>query len=101
MMRWTIPALAALALGGPIDATAVRAGRPRSPAVTAIRVPAHGLQPEAIEDDRGVLHMLYFAGEPAGGNLYYIRSTDFGATFSKPVRVNSQTGSAIATGTIR
>ena len=65
------------------------------------RVPDGGIQPEAAIDSRGVLHLLYFAGEPAGGDLFYVRSNDLGATFSTPIRVNSQPGSAIATGTIR
>src|SRR5439155_26006105 len=33
--------------------------------------------------------------------LFSVRSTDYGSTFSDPVRVNSQEGSAIATGMIR
>jgi hypothetical protein len=65
------------------------------------RVPNGGIQPEAAIDSGGVLHLLYFSGEPAGGDLFYVRSTDLGATFSTPLRVNSQPGSAIATGTIR
>jgi hypothetical protein len=69
--------------------------------VVLARVPHNGVQPQVLVDERGVLHMLYFAGEAANGNLFYVRSTDFGATFSAPVRVNSQDGSAIATGTIR
>jgi hypothetical protein len=73
----------------------------RVDAVRLVRLPAGGIQPEAVIDDHGVLHVLYFAGEPAAGDLFYLRSTDGGSTFSKPVRVNSQTGSAIATGTIR
>src|SRR6266850_2043138 len=75
--------------------------RPSSGDVTVTRVPHGGIQPEAIVDGRGVLHLLYFSGEPRGGNLFYVRSADFGSTFSTPVRVNSQDGSAIATGTIR
>jgi hypothetical protein len=69
--------------------------------VVLVRVPAHGIQPEAVVDGRGVLHVLYFAGEPAAGDLFYVRSPDDGRTFSAPIRVNSQPGSAIATGTIR
>jgi hypothetical protein len=65
------------------------------------RLPNGGIQPEAVLDPRGVLHLLYFAGDPAGGDLFYVHSADLGATFSTPVRVNSQPGSAIATGTIR
>jgi hypothetical protein len=72
-----------------------------NPVVTLVRVPGNGIQPEAVVDRRGVLHVLYFAGEARGGNLFYVRSSDSGVTFSSPIRVNSQEGSAIATGTIR
>jgi hypothetical protein len=78
-----------------------RASSLKPPVVTFVRVPHDGIQPEAAVDARGVLHLLYFAGDPHAGNLFYVRSTDFGATFSRPVRVNSESGSAIATGTIR
>ena len=85
-----------------VSASTVSPGaRPVSDNVTLIRVPHGGIQPEAIVDSNGVLHLLYFSGEARAGNLFYVRSTDVGATFSAPVRVNSQDGSAIATGTIR
>ena len=48
-----------------------------------------------------MMHVLYFAGEPQAGDLFYVQSKDYGQTFSAPVRVNSQPGSAIAIGTIR
>src|SRR5262245_52575368 len=70
-------------------------------AVALVRVPNGGIQPEAAVDAQGNLHLLYFAGEPHAGNLFYVRSTDYGQTFSTPIRVNSQASSAIATGTIR
>ena len=70
-------------------------------AVALVRVPQGGIQPDATLDSHGTLHLLYFAGEPRGGNLFYVRSTNYGQTFSTPIRVNSQEGSAIATGTIR
>ena len=69
--------------------------------VVLVRVPGNGIQPEALVDRRGITHVLYFAGEPRAGDLFYVRSKDYGETFSTPVRVNSQPGSAIATGTIR
>jgi hypothetical protein len=69
--------------------------------VTLVRVPRGGIQPELVQEDRGLLHMIYLAGEASAGDLFYVRSTDVGSTFSAPVRVNSQNGSAIATGTIR
>jgi hypothetical protein len=70
-------------------------GRP-----VVVRVPAHGLQPQVAVDARGVVHMVYYKGEPGGGDLFYTRSED-GTHFKHALRVNSQPGSAIATGTIR
>jgi len=80
----------------------VRAARTVSQqAVRLVRVPNGGIQPQAAVDDAGVLHLVYFLGAPADGDLYYVRSPDGGATFSAPIRVNSHAGSAIATGNIR
>jgi hypothetical protein len=69
--------------------------------VTVRRVPRDGLQPQVAVDQTGTLHLLFFAGEPRAGNLFYARSNDQGVTFTPPIQVNSQSGSAIATGTIR
>ena len=65
------------------------------------RVPKGGVQPEVAVDQRGTVHMVYLSGEPGTANVYYVRSTDEGRTFTQPIRVNSQDGSAIATGTVR
>ena len=70
------------------------------PAVSVMRVPEGGIQPQVVEKD-GVIHLLYFTGFAAGGDLNYVRSRDYGRTFSRPLRVNSQPGSAMATGNIR
>ena len=84
-------------------ASPTRAGKPNEPAqrVTTVRVPNGGIQPQIAIDGKGVLHMVYFAGEPAHGDLYYVRSRDYRATFSAPIKVNSHPGSSIATGNIR
>src|SRR5207247_202376 len=66
-----------------------------------IRVPNGGIQPQAATDEKGTIHLVYFSGDPMLGDLFYVRSTDKGATFSQPRRVNSQPGSAVAAGTIR
>ena len=70
-------------------------------AVQLQRVPGDGVQPEVAVDQRGTVHMVYLAGDPGSANVYYVRSTDEGRTFTQPIRVNSQEGSAIATGTVR
>jgi hypothetical protein len=70
------------------------------PSVSLIRVPAGGIQPQVVEQN-GIVHLLYFSGEPEHGDLNYVRSRDYGRTFSKPIRVNSEPGSAMAMGNIR
>jgi hypothetical protein len=91
----------ALQAGKPADVARAPATTTSSADVVLHRVPNGGIQPEAAIDSGGVLHLLYFTGEPAGGDLFYVRSTDLGFTFSTPIRVNTQPASAIATGTIR
>jgi hypothetical protein len=65
------------------------------------RVPQQGIQPQMATDQRGNLHLAYYGGDAHHGDLFYVRSNDLGRTFSSPVRINSQPGSAIAAGSIR
>ncbi len=69
--------------------------------VALLRVPERGIQPQVVVDGKGIIHALYFRGDPAGGDVFYVRSEDSGAHFSSPLRVNSQPGSVIAIGSIR
>src|SRR5947207_3793007 len=68
--------------------------------VTVLRVPQGGIQPQVAVGADGTVHLVYFRGDPHRGDLFYVRSRD-GATFSEPIPVNSQPGSAIAVGNIR
>jgi hypothetical protein len=52
-------------------------------------------------DTKGAVHLVYFKGEPAGGDLFYARLEPGQDAFGPARRVNSQPGSAIAIGTIR
>jgi hypothetical protein len=74
---------------------------PARAAVTTARVPHQGIQPQVAVDERGVVHLIYFSGEAAGGDVHYVKSMDAGRTFSPPLRVNSVAGSVIAVGNIR
>jgi len=69
--------------------------------VSVERTPGRGIQPQALADEKGNLHLLYFQGDPAAGNLMYVRRAAGQREFSAPLRVNSQEGSAIAVGSIR
>jgi hypothetical protein len=69
--------------------------------VTVLRTPDGGIQPQAAIDAEGAIHLIFFKGEPAGGDLFYSRLARGRSEFSAPVRVNSLPGTAVATGTIR
>jgi hypothetical protein len=69
--------------------------------VNLLRAPNNGLQPQAVMDERGALHLIYIAGESSAGDVFYVRRERGRADFSAPIRVNSERGSAVAVGTIR
>ena len=69
--------------------------------VRIMRTPNNGIQPQAVIDDRGVLHLVYFSGEPSAGDIFYVYLKRDSRDFSTPIRVNSQEGSAIASGAVR
>jgi hypothetical protein len=69
--------------------------------VMLLKTPNGGIQPQLKVDSRGVLHLIYFKGNPMAGDIFYVRREPGADTFSVPLRVNSQPRSAIATGTIR
>ncbi|HLJ92562.1 MAG TPA: sialidase family protein [Gemmataceae bacterium] len=93
--------LAGLSTGAvPLDAE--EGAKPESVSkVTLLRVPDGGIQPQLAIDSKGHVHLIYFSGDPMGGDIFYVRSDDAGRTFSRRLRVNSQPGSAIAIGNIR
>jgi hypothetical protein len=69
--------------------------------VKLLRTPNNGIQPQAVTDERGALHLIYFAGDPHAGDIFYLRREAGKDNFSDPTIVNSQPGSAVAVGTIR
>ena len=71
------------------------------PKVDLVRIPDGGLQPQAAVDPAGVLHLVYFKGEPRGGDIFYVRQEPGQESLSTPLQVNSQPHTAMAIGTIR
>lgn len=69
--------------------------------VKLVRTPDGGIQPQAAVDREGVVHLIYFKGDAARGDIFYVRQEPGQEQFSKPIPVNSQRGSAMAMGTIR
>ncbi|HEX5413500.1 MAG TPA: sialidase family protein [Terriglobia bacterium] len=74
---------------------------PQVPQVKILRTPGGGIQPQNALDSSGVLHMIYFTGDASAGDIEYVRRAPGARAFSKPIRVNSQPGSALAVGTVR
>lgn len=64
------------------------------------RIPDGGIQPQAVVDKSGRIHLVYFKGLPRAGDLFYVTRDAKASEFSTPLRVNS-TSNAIAVGTIR
>ena len=83
-------------LGAAVLARAGQSGK-----VTIIKTPEGGVQPEVAVDEAGVIHLVYLYGDPAAADIGYVRKDPGAESFSKPLRVNSEPGSAIALGTVR
>jgi hypothetical protein len=75
MPRFTLPCLALVLFAAPLYAD-----------VRTVRVPNGGQVPDVVLDAAGTLHMTYGTGLP--GDAFYVRSTDAGKTFTKPVQLN-------------
>ncbi len=71
------------------------------PRTRVLRVPEGGIQPQTAMDVRGGLCMIYFSDDANSGNIHYVYRAPRTTRFSKPIRVNSQPGSAVAAGTVR
>src|SRR4030095_5018661 len=51
--------------------TASHAAIVSPPSVAVFETPAQGIQPHAVVDAKGAIHLVYFKGEPGGGDIYY------------------------------
>src|SRR6267154_4575203 len=80
---------------------AIRTKPPAMPIITLLRTPHEGIQPQTVLDRDGVLHMIYFKGDASAGDIEYVRRQASGQDFSQPIRVNSETQSAVAIGSVR
>ena len=59
---------------------------PAMPQVYVVPAPADSFVPDVVMDGKGVLHMVYARNK----NAEYVRSEDNGATWTRPVVVNSE-----------
>ncbi len=98
--QWIFRAAVITASAASLAVAAGRSGPARS-VVRILRVPEGGIQPQVRLGHDGILRMIYFTGDPQAGDIEYVTRAPGAKEFSKPVRVNSQPGSAVAIGTVR
>ena len=91
-------ALSVILLLGALTNASVVAGSER---VALIHTPEAGIQPQAVVDDLGTLHLIYYSGNADGGDVFYVKQNPGASSFSTPLRVNSNPDSAMAVGSIR
>ena len=68
--------------------------------VRLIRLPGDGRLPQAVIDDTGIVHVVYFEGEPRAGDLRYVTRAPGSSAWSEPIFVNSQPGTVVGIGPI-
>lgn len=69
--------------------------------VTRWHLPTGAIQPQAVTDWKGGVHIIYFQGKDTGGNLFYIQILSNQNRPSDPIRINSEPNTVGAIGTVR
>src|SRR5436305_6438828 len=64
----------------------------QSPSISLQRVLYNGIQSKVVRDEQGTVHLLYYSGDAAHGDVYYTNSVKDGAAWLKPIRVNAVKG---------
>src|SRR5262249_54386339 len=59
--------------------------------VVLARTPNGGIQPQAVTDASGAVHLVYFKGEPSAGDIFYVRLNSRTTSWPPPLRVNQTT----------
>jgi hypothetical protein len=73
----------------------------QSESVVILRVPDGGRLPQALIDDAGTVHLVYYQGEAwSGGDLFYVTRQPGASTWSAPQRVNSEPSTVAGIGPV-
>src|SRR3954469_14911714 len=64
-------------------------------------VPERGVQPQVVVDAAGTAYLIYLKGEPQRSDIRYVQRAKGAKTWSDPIAVNNEPGTAVAMGTIR
>ena len=71
------------------------------PRVEVVEIPGGGVQPQAVVDSEGVIHLVFLRGAAEASDVYHASRKPSETTFTTPILVNSEPGTAIAMGTVR
>ena len=71
------------------------------PTIQTLRTPNSGLQPQIALGPHNTRHLLYYKGEPDGGDLFYSSCSKDKTEFAPGIRVNTIPNAACAMGTMR
>ena len=93
--------LTLLGVHSALIASAIHNSGSFAPHVEVLRTPNGGIQPQTVLDGDDTLHVIYFKGDASGGDIEYVYRGPNRTEFSKPIRVNTVPGSAVAIGTVR
>jgi len=87
--RWSAlaPALLLLALSANLAA---------GQHVKLIATPDDGIQPRAAVDSKGAVHLIYFKGDPKGGDIFYVSPRTRREKVFQTMAVNTQPHTAMA-----
>lgn len=91
-MLGTLSILGILSVGLP----AVAADAPDASRVRVKKLPGGGIQPQAVVDPQGVVHVVYLAGEPGGCDVFYTRLGPDDAELAWAESTGWQRGGALA-----
>jgi hypothetical protein len=70
------------------------------PKVEILRAPNGGVQPRAVVDGDGTIHLVYFKAKGAKGDLFYTTRALNAEEWSDSIRVNTEAGSAVRNGSL-
>lgn len=74
---------------------------PSKPDISVVRLPAGALQPQALTDASGDVHVFHLTGDPKASDVVYRQLKAGSTNWSVALRVNQRPGGAIAMGTVR
>ncbi len=68
--------------------------------VALLKTPGGGIQPQAVLDHSGIVHLIYYQGNANAGDLHYVRQRPGETGWSAPIKINSRPKSAVALATV-